>query len=69
MNIDVDFMRRLRRERRLSLAEAAALLGKSRSTLWRYENDKVNMSAATLLQVAELYGVSVDQLTTNKTIP
>ena len=47
-------------------AEAARLLGKSRSTIWRYENDKVNMSAATLLQLAELYGVSVDQLTTNK---
>ena len=69
MNIDVDFMRRLRRERRLSLAEAAALLGKSRSTLWRYENDKVNMSAATLLQLAKLYGVSLDQLTTDKALP
>ena len=69
MNIDVDFMRRLRRERRLSLAEAAALLGKSRSTVWRYENDKVNMSAATLLQLAKLYGVSLDQLTTDKVLP
>lgn len=69
MNIDVDFLRRLRRERRLSLAEAAALLGKSRSTLWRYENDKVNMSAATLLQLAKLYGVSLDQLTTDKALP
>ena len=52
MNIDVDFLRRLRRGKRLSLAEAAALLGKSRSTLWRYENDKVNMSAATLLMAS-----------------
>ena len=69
MNIDVDYLRRLRRERRLSLAEAAALLGKSRSTLWRYENDKVNMSAATLLQLAKLYGVSLDQLTTDKALP
>ena len=62
MHVDVDFLRRLRRQRRLSLAEAARLLGKSRSTIWRYENDKVNMSAAMLLQLAELYGVSVDQL-------
>ena len=69
MNIDVDYLRRLRRERRLSLAEAAALLGKSRSTLWRYENDKVSMSAATLLQLAKLYGVSLDQLTTDKALP
>ena len=69
MNVDVDYLRRLRRERRLSLAEAAALLGKSRSTVWRYENDKVNMSAATLLQLAKLYGVSLDQLTTDKVLP
>ena len=69
MNVDVDYLRRLRRERRLSLAEAAALLGKSRSTVWRYENDKVNMSAATLLQLAKLYGVSLDQLTTDKALP
>ena len=66
MHVDVDYLRRLRRQRRLSLAEAAQLIGKSRSTVWRYENDKINMSAATLLQLAELYGVSVDQLTTAK---
>lgn len=66
MHVDADYLRRLRRQRRLSLAEVAGLLGKSRSTVWRYENDKINMSAATLLQLAELYGVSVDQLTTAK---
>lgn len=69
MHVDVDYLRRLRRQRRLSLAEAAGLIGKNRSTVWRYENDKVNMSAATLLQLAELYGVSVDQLTTAKQLP
>ena len=66
MHVDADYLRRLRRQRRLSLAEVAGLLGKSRSTVWRYENDKINMSAATLHQLAEQYGVSVDQLTTAK---
>ena len=45
MNIDVDFLRRLRRGNRLSLAEAAALLGKSRSTLWRYETGRQELGA------------------------
>ena len=69
MYVDVDFLRRLRRQRHLSLAEAAALLGKSRTTVWRYENGRVNMPAAMLLRLAEFYGVSVDQLTTAKGLP
>ena len=69
MYVDVDFLRRLRRQRHLSLAEAAALLGKSRTTVWRYENGRVNMPSEMLLRLAEFYGVSVDQLTTAKGLP
>ena len=69
MHVDVDFLRRLRRQRHLSLAEAAALLGKSRTTVWRYENGRVNMPSEMLLRLAEFYGVSVDQLTTAKGLP
>ena len=69
MYVDVDFLRRLRRQRRLSLAEAAAMLGKSRTTVWRYENGRVNMPSEMLLRLAEFYGVSVDQLTTGKGLP
>ena len=69
MHVDVDYLRRLRRQRHLDLTEAAAMIGKSRSTLWRYENGQTNMSAATLLQLAELYGVTADQLSTDKELP
>ena len=69
MHVDVDFLRRLRRQRHLSLGQAAKLLGKSRSTLWRYENCRVNMPVRALLELAEFYGVSVDQLTTSKDLP
>lgn len=69
MHVDVDFLRRLRRQRRLSLGEAAALLGRSRTTIWRYENGRVNMPSEMLLRLAEFYGVSVDQLTTSKGLP
>ena len=69
MFVDVDYLRRLRRQRRLDLTEAAALIGKSRSTLWRYENGKASMSAATLIRLAEIYGVSLDQLASTKILP
>ena len=69
MLVDVDFLRRLRRQRCLSLGEAAALLGKSRTTLWRYENGRVNMPSEMLLRLAEFYGVALDQLTTSKNLP
>lgn len=69
MHVDVDYLRRLRRQRHLDLTEAAAMIGKSRSTLWRYENGQTNMSAATLLQLAELYGVTADRLSTDKELP
>ncbi len=45
------------------------MLGKSRSTLWRYENGRVNMPSEMLLRLAEFYGVSLDQLTTAKNLP
>jgi predicted transcriptional regulator len=69
MHVDVDFLRRLRRQRRLSLGEAATLLGRSRTTIWRYENGRVNMPSEMLLRLAEFYGVSLEQLTTDKNLP
>lgn len=66
MQVDIDYLRRLRRQRKLCLGDVAAMIGKSRSMIWRYENDRCNMSAATLILLAELYQVSLDQLTTDK---
>ena len=64
MIVDADYLRRLRRERRMSLSEVAALIGKDRSTVWRYENHKINMPSSELLKLAELYGVSLELLMT-----
>ena len=69
MTVDVDYLRRLRRQKRLCLDEVASVIGKSRSTMWRYENARVDMAASTLLHLARFYGVSVDQLTTDKALP
>ena len=69
MHVDVDYLRRLRRHRRMSLDQVAGHLGKSRSTIWRYENGQTNMSAETLLRLCDLYGVSADQFATDKPLP
>ena len=69
MLVDVDYLRRLRRQRRLGIGEVAARLGKSRTTLWRYENGQIDMPASMLLKLAEFYGVGIDRLTTDKPLP
>lgn len=66
MQVDVDYLRRLRRQRRWGLLQVAGMIGKSKSQLWRYENGRSNMSAATLIRLADLYGVPLDQLKTDK---
>ena len=57
-----NYLRRLRRERRMSLSGVAASIGKDRSTVWRYENHKINIPCSELLKLAELYGVSLERL-------
>ena len=59
-----NYLRRLRRERRMSLSEVAEKLDKDRSTIWRYENHKINIPCSELLKLAELYGVSLELLMT-----
>lgn len=66
MRIDGEHLRRLRRHRKLGLEQLALIIGKSRAQIWRYENNKSNMSAATLLRLAEYFGVPIGQLVTDK---
>ena len=69
MQIDVDYLRRLRRNKKMKIEQVAKLIGKSRSMLWRYENGQANMTAETLVKLAELYEVSLEKLITNKPLP
>lgn len=69
MQIDVDYLRRLRRNKQMKIEQVAKLIGKSRSMLWRYENGQANMTAKTLVKLAELYEVSLEKLITDKPLP
>ena len=58
-SLNMSWLRQARRNRRLTLAEAAKSIGKDRTTMWRYENSETPMTVDTLLYLLELYGVSV----------
>ena len=54
-------LRRLRRSKRMTIKEVAAMIGKDRSTLWRYENGDTQVKAEVLFQLAAIYEVPVEQ--------
>jgi transcriptional regulator with XRE-family HTH domain len=62
MQVNIDYLRRLRRQKKMNLSDVAQLVGKDRSTVWRYENGKVEMPTEVLFILADFYQVNVDSL-------
>ena len=60
--VNIDYLRRLRRQNRMNLGDLARIVGKDRSTIWRYENGKVEVPTNVLFVLADYYQVSVDSL-------
>ena len=57
-----EHLRRCRKRRGLTLEEAAAKIGRSKSTLSKYEKGEIALDLETLYALAELYRVHVEQL-------
>lgn len=57
-----DRIRTLRQTRKHSQAELARLLGINQATIAGYESDRYQPSVTTLIDIANIYGVSVDYL-------
>ena len=55
-------IRGLREDRDLRQRELAALLNVSQNTYSQYENGVIELTAETLIKLADFYGVSVDYL-------
>ena len=55
-------LKRLRILRGISQVELAKLLGVTRSTVSRWENNERELSAKHLIKLSELFGVSVDEI-------
>ena len=60
--INLQWLRQARRKKHLNLAQAAELVGKNKTTLWRWENGKSQISMKNLFKMAHIYGVDVNSL-------
>ena len=60
--VDYPKLRQLRRKKKLTLRQAAEMIGIDRSTLFRYEDCQMEIKAHTLSLLADLYEVSVESL-------
>ena len=58
-NLSISLLRQARRNRHLTLQQAADHLGITEATLWRYENAKLPLTTDRLFQLLQLYGCSV----------
>lgn len=57
--LSLGLLRKLRRDKGISSQQAAKLIGKDRSTLWRLENGLSPISVKNLLKLLAGYGASV----------
>lgn len=60
--INIDLLRRLRRNRKLKIIDVARIVGRTRTSMWRYENGQTTIPTEVLVKLADFYGVSVDDL-------
>lgn len=60
--LDLNQLYNARKRYGLSLSEVARRLDKDRSTVWRYEHGKIMPSFGAILHLAEIYGVTVEDL-------
>lgn len=58
-SINLNWLRKARRERHLSIERVAEMVGKDRSTIWRYENSVTPMTVEMLFKLLEIYRLSV----------
>lgn len=58
--ININFLRHLRREHHLSLATLGRIVGRNKSTIWRYEEGILVVPTDVLFKLADLYQVSID---------
>ena len=62
LQVHIGFLRQARRNSKMTLLQAAQALGINKSTLSKYERGKSKVKSDTLLKMAEIYNVSIEQL-------
>lgn len=62
LQVHIGFLRQARRNSKMSLFQAAQALGINKSTLSKYERGKSKVKSDTLLKMAEIYNVPIEEL-------
>lgn len=58
-----DNIRKYRKRRRLTMADAAVEAGVDRGTWWRWESGQTNLSVSRLVEIAAVLRISMQALT------
>lgn len=57
--LNLSWLKKARRDRHISIARAAEMLGVAQPTVWRYESGIVPLKVDTLFKLLNAYGVSI----------
>lgn len=58
-SVSLSLLRKVRRNQRLTLQQVAEQIGVTEGTIWKYENQKLPLTVDRLLELLNLYHVSV----------
>lgn len=58
-SINLNWLRRARRDKHLTVDRVAEMVGKDRTTIWRYENGITPMSVEMLFRLLDIYQLSI----------
>lgn len=57
--VNMNWLRRARRQKHLSIDRVAEMVGKDRTTVWRYENGVTPITVEMLFKLLDIYGLSI----------
>jgi len=61
-SINLNWLRRARRERHLTVDRVAGMVGKDKTTIWRYENGITSMTVDMLFRLLDIYHLSISDV-------
>ncbi|MBQ4213165.1 MAG: helix-turn-helix transcriptional regulator [Selenomonas sp.] len=65
-SINLNWLRQARRKRHLTVDHVAEMVGKDRTTLWRYENGSIPLTVDMLFRLLDIYQLSILDLLVNE---
>lgn len=63
-SVNLNWLRRARRQKHLTVDRVAELVGKDRTTIWRYENGITPMTVEILFKLLDIYQLSIVDVVT-----